>query len=155
MTIFSSNTIWYPVALWAVVRAGGLVNGANPAYTVQEMRDAMKTANTEIVFTMPGDVLERVVRAAEDVGLDPTGRVLVLEGEGERDGVRSVQELIGRWKSSGMTASDVPKSYRIPNGKTNRDVCGFLNFSSGTTGRAKAGEFTNLYGRVNDVAILP
>lgn len=37
ISILASNTVWYPVALWAAVRAGGRVNGASPGYNVEEM----------------------------------------------------------------------------------------------------------------------
>lgn len=37
ISILASNTVWYPVALWAAIRAGGRVNGASPGYNVEEM----------------------------------------------------------------------------------------------------------------------
>jgi len=34
ISILATNTVWYPVALWAAIRAGGRVNGASPGYNV-------------------------------------------------------------------------------------------------------------------------
>ncbi len=43
--LFSPNTVWYPCAMFGVLRAGGVVSGASPAYNVEEMRYALKTAD--------------------------------------------------------------------------------------------------------------
>lgn len=67
VSLFSTNTIWYPVAMWATIRAGGRVNGASPAYNVEEMSHALKTAGTRFLMTLPGS-LDAAVRACEAVG---------------------------------------------------------------------------------------
>ena len=115
--------------MWAVVRAGGRVNGASPAYNVEEMTYALKIAKSTILITLPAS-LEVALAAARNVGI-PRERVFLLEGK--VDGFLSVQDLIERGK--GYTASE---PYRIPRGKTNTNICGYLNFSSGTTGLPKA-----------------
>ena len=53
VSLFSTNTIWFPVAMWAVVRAGGRVNGASPAYMTEEMTHALRTAKSKILITLP------------------------------------------------------------------------------------------------------
>jgi 4-coumarate--CoA ligase len=67
VSLFSTNTIWYPVAMWATVRAGGCVNGASPAYNVEEMSYALKTAGTKFLLTLPGS-LDAAVAACKAVG---------------------------------------------------------------------------------------
>ncbi|KAH8890380.1 4-coumarate-CoA ligase [Thozetella sp. PMI_491] len=129
VSIFSGNTIWYPVALWATVRAGGRLNSASPSYNVDEMTHAMKTAQTKIVFTelfaLP------VTKAAAAAAGIPQTHIFLFDGRAE--GCSSVQDVIAA--AAGLT---VPPHYRIPTGQTNADVCGYLNFSSGTTGLPKA-----------------
>ena len=129
VSLFSTNTIWYPVAMWATVRAGGRINGASPAYNAEEMTHALKTASTKFLFTLPQS-LDVALAAAEAVGL-PRRNVFLLEGS--RDGFTSVNDLI----AAGQQLKAEP-SWSIPSGKTNKDVCGYLNFSSGTTGLPKA-----------------
>lgn len=115
VSLFSTNSIWYPVAMWATVRAGGLVNGASPAYNVEEMAHALKTAGTKFLFTLPGS-LEVALRAAEAVGLSST-RVFLLAGQ--KLGFLSIQDLI----AIGARCK-VPPAWSIPAGKSNKDICG-------------------------------
>ncbi|KIW65025.1 hypothetical protein PV04_07315 [Phialophora macrospora] len=129
VSLFSTNTIWYPVAMWAVIRAGGRVNGASPAYNVEEMTYALKIAKSKILITLPSS-LEVALAAARNAGI-PHERVFLLEGQSQ--GHPSIQNLMER---GARYAPDPP--YRIPRGKTNKEICGYLNFSSGTTGLPKA-----------------
>lgn len=93
------------------------------------MIHALKTADTKILVTLPGSI-KAAVAAAESAGI-PRSHVLLLEGEAP--GFKSIQDLIQQGQS--LSPTDV---YHIPHGKTNKDVCGYLNFSSGTTGYPKA-----------------
>ncbi|EMC94932.1 hypothetical protein BAUCODRAFT_148979 [Baudoinia panamericana UAMH 10762] len=129
VSLFSTNSIWYPVAMWATVRAGGRVNGASSAYNAEEMAFAMKTASTRFLFTLPAS-LDVAVAAADAVGL-PHSNIFLLDGQ--RNGFVSLQNLVAEGQ-----AYFVLPSWQIPPSQTNRDVCGYLNFSSGTTGLPKA-----------------
>jgi 4-coumarate--CoA ligase len=131
VSLFSTNSIWYPVAMWAVVRVGGRINGASPAYNVEEMTYALRTAKSRVLITLPGS-LDVALAAAKEAGI-PRERVFLLEGEEE--GFVSVQDLVHRVERDG--GATVPP-WRIPKGMTNKEVCGYLNFSSGTTGLPKA-----------------
>lgn len=129
VSLFSTNTIWYPVAMWAIVRVGGRVNGASPAYMVEEMTHALKTAKTKILITLP-TALDVAVEAADSAGI-PRSNVLLLEGSAP--GFTSIQNLM-----SLANSLPTPPPWRIPFNKTNAQICGYLNFSSGTTGYPKA-----------------
>ncbi|KAK4897331.1 hypothetical protein LTR27_004851 [Elasticomyces elasticus] len=129
VSLFSTNTIWYPVAMWATVRAGGRVNGASPAYNAEEMAFALKTASTKFLFTLPSS-LDVALAAADAAGL-ARSNVFLLEGT--KPGFTSLTDLVKMGEQ--LTADP---SYCIPAGMTNKAVCGYLNFSSGTTGLPKA-----------------
>lgn len=105
------------------------MNGASPAYNVEEMTFALKTAGTKFVITLPAS-LDPVVEACKAVGI-PKQNIFLLEGE--RKDFKSIQDLMeaGKW----CTPSP---PHQIPPGKTNEEICAFLNFSSGTTGLPKA-----------------
>ncbi|KAI7013802.1 hypothetical protein D0867_04300 [Hortaea werneckii] len=130
VSLFSTNSIWYPVAMWATVRAGGRVNGASPAYNADEMAFALKTAGTKILFTLPHS-LDVAIKAASQANLSQDHIILL---EGNKDGFRNIQDLI----TLGAQTPNPPPCWSIPQNQTNREICGYLNFSSGTTGLPKA-----------------
>lgn len=82
-------------------------------------------------MTVP-DSINAALEAAKSVGIHP-GRVFLLEGEVE--GQTTMKHLLQIGKGYG-THGQSPV-FRVPKGRTN-DICGFLNFSSGTTGLPKA-----------------
>ncbi|KAK5238979.1 hypothetical protein LTR16_012439, partial [Cryomyces antarcticus] len=49
------------------------------------------------------------------------------------EGFTTIKELI----EMGKKEEQIP-AFKVPKGKKNKDVCGFLSFSSGTTGLPKA-----------------
>jgi len=108
------------------------VSGASPAYNVEEMTYALKTANAKFLMTVPSAMVVAAA-AAKNVGI-PKERVFLLEGS--LDGFTTMQQLLEIGRSYGDNGQT--PSFKIPMGKTNKDVCGFLSFSSGTTGLPKA-----------------
>lgn len=93
------------------------------------MVHAMKTASTKILFTLPSS-LDVAVTAAKEAGLSQSN-VLLLEGSAP--GFISLQDLVRH----GLSLESVPH-YSIALPRTNKQICGYLNFSSGTTGFPKA-----------------
>ncbi|KAI0975886.1 acetyl-CoA synthetase-like protein [Xylaria arbuscula] len=132
VSLFSRNTIWYPVMLFAAMRVGGVVSGASPAYNVEEMTYALRTANAKFIATHP-TAIDIAVESAKNAGI-PKEHIFLLEGRLE--GYTSIQELIERGKRYGVN-NQVPYT-KLPRGKKNGDVCALLSFSSGTTGLPKA-----------------
>lgn len=132
VALFSPNTIWYPVAMFATLRVGGVVSGASPAYNVEEMAYALRTGGAKFLMTHPAS-MEVAKKAAAEAGI-PKENLFLLEGKLE--GYKSIQDLIASGEKQGEKGQ--VQSFKIPKGKTNFDVCGFLSFSSGTTGLPKA-----------------
>ncbi|KAL2410800.1 4-coumarate:CoA ligase 1 [Exophiala dermatitidis] len=130
VALFSPNTVWYPCAMFGTLRAGGVVSGASPAYNVEEMSYALKTAEAKFLFTVPGSMAVAAA-AAENAGI-PRDHVFLLEGKLE--GFTTMAELL----AIGKSYSQQIEPFKIPAGKKNKDICGFLSFSSGTTGLPKA-----------------
>lgn len=116
----------------AASRVGAVVSGASPAYNVEEMTYALKTAQARFLFTVEGS-LPVAIEAAEKAGLRKEN-VFLLEGEVK--GYKNMKELLEQGRKYGDEGQVKP--FDIPEGKANSDVCGFLSFSSGTTGLPKA-----------------
>ena len=108
------------------------MSGASPAYNVEEMTYALRTAGAKFLMTAPSS-MQVAIAAAENAGI-PKERVFLLEGQME--GFTTMKQLLDIGKSYG--ARGQIESFKIPPGKKNKDVCGFLSFSSGTTGLPKA-----------------
>ncbi|KAF4554117.1 AMP-binding enzyme-like protein 15 [Elsinoe fawcettii] len=132
VALFSQNSIWYPVAMFGTLRVGGVVSGASPAYNVEEMTYALKTADAKFLMTHPNS-MKVATEAAANAGI-PKQNLFLLEGE--LQGYTTIRELIEMGKSYGD--GNQAATFKIPSGKTNFDICGFLSFSSGTTGLPKA-----------------
>lgn len=132
VALFSPNTIWYPVALLGTLRAGGIVSGASPAYNVEEMTYALKTANAKFLMTIPTS-MDVAATAARNAGI-PKEQIFLLERD--IDGYTTLQQLFEIGRSFGQSGQ--VSSFKVPNGKQSQDICGLLSFSSGTTGLPKA-----------------
>lgn len=109
-----------------------MASGASPAYTVEEMTYALKTASARFIATHPAS-MEVAVQAAKNAGI-PKEHIFLLEGKFED--YTTVQELVEIGKSYGSAGQAV--EFKIPASKKNKDVCALLSFSSGTTGLPKA-----------------
>lgn len=75
--------------------------------------------------------MEVAGESAKAAGI-PKENLFLLEGE--LAGYKTIKELVEEGRQLG---EQVPY-FKIPEGKTNFDICGFLSFSSGTTGLPKA-----------------
>ncbi|KAF1916125.1 4-coumarate-CoA ligase 2 [Ampelomyces quisqualis] len=132
VSLFSQNTVWYPVAMFAGLRVGAKISGASPAYNVEEMTFALQTADAKFLLTTPAS-MKIAAASAKAAGL-PQSNVFLLEGE--LPGYTTVQDLIRMGEVYGE-GNQTP-AFKLQPGQRNQDVCGFLSFSSGTTGLPKA-----------------
>jgi 4-coumarate--CoA ligase len=132
VALFAPNTIWYPVAMFAVNRVAGIISGASPAYNVEEMTYALKTGKAKYIFTVPSS-MNVAAAAAMNAGI-PKEKVFLLEGEMEGfTSMKSLLEIGRRFGDHGQV-----EEYKFKRNERNGDLCGFLSFSSGTTGLPKA-----------------
>jgi len=117
VSLFSPNTIWYPVAMHGVSRVGGIISGASPAYNVEEMTYALKKSNAKYLITVPGS-MDIAEAAAKNAGI-PKQNVFLLDGN--MAGFKTVEDLIEVGKSYGEDGQ--VKSFNIPRSKKRRCLC--------------------------------
>jgi len=96
------------------------------------MAYALKTADAKFLMTTPAS-MEVAAGAARKAGLSQVNLLLL---EGKLNGYSTVHDLIAIGKSYGEHRQT--PAFKLPPGKKNKDICGFLSFSSGTTGLPKA-----------------
>lgn len=137
VSICSPNSIMFPVAMFGVMRAGGIAALSSPAYGVDEMVHVLKTVNARFVICSASS-LDVVQKAATELNIAPE-RIFVLDGH--VDGFSNLGALVASGKRFGDSAQ--VEGFRIPTDKRNSEVCALLCFSSGTTGLPKAVSSTN------------
>ena len=96
------------------------------------MTFALRTAQAKVLMTAASS-LPVAIPAAKNAGISQD-RIILLEGR--KDGFTSIQDLVVLGGSFGPSGQIQP--FKIPPGQTNKDICGFLSFSRGTTGLPKA-----------------
>ncbi|KAN0087717.1 hypothetical protein V8E55_006338 [Tylopilus felleus] len=130
VVLFSPNHVDYPSAMWATHRLGGIVSGANPGYTADELLHQIQTTNASLIITHPVS-LSTALAAAHRAGIPDTRIVVFDEVPG---GVHiSVEALI----QEGLRLDRSFVERKLKPGEAKSKIA-FLNFSSGTTGKPKA-----------------
>lgn len=99
----------------ATLRVGGKVSGASPAYNVEEMTYALKTADAKFLMTHPNS-MDVAVQAAKNAGI-PNENLFLLEGGVA--GHTTIKELI----EMGRKEKEQVPYFTIPEDKTNFDIC--------------------------------
>lgn len=131
IAIYSKNSICFPIAALAAVRVGAIAYGASPDYNVEEFAYTLSLSKAKFVFAGP-EIIENAYAAAAEAGI-PKQNVFLLDGV--KPEMATTWTLVDKGKALGKQAQ-VP-ALKLPSGKKNRDVCGYLGFTSGTSGRSK------------------
>jgi acyl-CoA synthetase (AMP-forming)/AMP-acid ligase II len=104
----------------------------SPDYNVDELSYSLRVSKARFIIASP-ETANTARAAAAKSGIAEKNVILM---DGARGGMLSVQKLLQEGEARGDLAQS--KAYQIPKGKTNRDICSYLCFSSGTTGHPKA-----------------
>ncbi|KAI0667878.1 acetyl-CoA synthetase-like protein [Trametes maxima] len=128
--IFGPNHIDYPIVIWATHRLGGIVTGANPAYTADELVYQICTAKATVLFAHPDSLLV-ALEAAHIAGI-PESRIALFDYAPGSTHI-TVHDLV----KEGLTQPQGYVEERLKTGE-GKEKLALLFFSSGTTGRPKA-----------------
>ncbi|KAL2827625.1 hypothetical protein BDW59DRAFT_179103 [Aspergillus cavernicola] len=138
---FSGNDIFFPVVFIGIIMAGGVFSGANPTYVARELAYQLQDSGS-VYLICAEDSLDTGVEAANIAGLGQD-KVFVFnnalfDGRGEgRMGCRYWGELIA------SVAEGAGFAWEDLNTPEKSSTTLALNYSSGTTGRAKGVEISH------------
>ncbi|KIM38392.1 hypothetical protein M413DRAFT_245572 [Hebeloma cylindrosporum] len=133
--LFSRNHVDYPVAIWAVHTLGGVISGANPDFTENELLYQLQETKASVIITRP-ESLPVALKAAHAAGLS-SGRIILFDEKGISGEVRQNHETVGSVLEFGLRNKTAYRERILAPGE-GRTKLAFLSFSSGTTGRPKA-----------------
>ncbi|THY18542.1 acetyl-CoA synthetase-like protein [Aureobasidium pullulans] len=132
--IHTFNFIHYPILVQAIIGAGGVFVGTNPAYTPTELHHAFKTSLARFVITEP-ELLQNIRQPADTIGISGERIFLTTDADTDaQDGIRSWRTLLEHGQEDWSQFDDEEKS------KTTNAM---LLFSSGTTGLPKATQISH------------
>ncbi|PYH98001.1 AMP-binding enzyme [Aspergillus ellipticus CBS 707.79] len=132
--IHSFNDIYYTMLVLAVVGAGGIFTGSNPAYTTMELSHHFRASETRFIITEP-EYLGPVAAAAKEVKI-PESRIRVFDVLD--------QEVPAGWVSWKAFFDHGEEDWvRFDDEDVARTTTAARLFSSGTTGLPKATAVTH------------
>jgi long-chain acyl-CoA synthetase len=146
------NVLQYPVALFAVLRAGCTVVNCNPLYTVRELEYQLADSGASAIV-----VLENFASVVEHALPGTRVRHVVVTGLGDMLGlfrgalvnaaVRHVKRLVPPWRIKGATSWSLARAQGrragfVPVAVAPGDIA-FLQYTGGTTGVAKGAMLTH------------
>jgi long-chain acyl-CoA synthetase len=150
--IMLPNSLQYPVAMFGILKAGGVVVNFNPLYTVDEVAHQIKDSGAKIMLVMANfaNVLAEARKrvSLEHVIVTQLGDLLPWpKGPIVNFVVNKVKKLIKAWDIPGY----IPFKKALNTGKrlkfdavevTHEDIA-FLQYTGGTTGVAKGAMLTH------------
>ncbi len=140
------NTLQYPVAMMAVLRAGYVVVNVNPLYTPRELEHQLKDSGAEAIVILENfaSTLQAVVAktAVKHVVVASLGEMLGgLKGTIVNFAVRRVKKLVPAWSLPGhikfAAALRTGRAGTFKPAEVSADDVAFLQYTGGTTGVSK------------------
>lgn len=134
--LYSGNNIYFPIVFIGVIMAGGVFTGANPTYVAREVAYQLENSGAKFFFANRGS-LDNALEAAKEAGLSKEN-IFVFDADTQGqgiDGMRHWSDLIESESVGSKFRWDECKRQ----GESEKIIA--LNYSSGTTGRAKGVSF--------------
>lgn len=146
------NLLQYPVVLFGVLKAGGVVVNTNPLYTAREMKHQFKDSQAKVLIVLANfaHLVEEVLdeTSIETVVVTELGDMLgLLKGSLVNAVVKHFKKMVPKYnlpKSWTFNkATQAGRSYRLSRTEMNLDDLAFLQYTGGTTGVAKGAMLTH------------
>lgn len=152
--LYATNSIYFPVALWAIHRLGATISPANPAFLAKELSFQLEASSSTLLFVSEdAESIRNGFEAAQLAGISRNQIVIIQEPKSvlkysENNYGRIQRKTQGAWTLAGLIEEgrDILKAqgekaltssrHKLRPGEAKKKVA-FLSFSSGTTGLPK------------------
>jgi long-chain acyl-CoA synthetase len=152
VALMMPNCLQYPIAMFAVLRAGFTVVNVNPLYTARELEHQLRDAGCEAIV-----IMENFAHTLEEVMARTSVRHVVVTGLGDMLGfpksllvnlvVRHVKKMVPAWNLPGYVGFRDALGRGAAHGlmpvAMNHDDLAYLQYTGGTTGVAKGAMLTH------------
>ena len=152
VALMMPNCLQYPVAMFAVLRAGFTVVNVNPLYTARELEHQLRDSGCEAVV-----IMENFAHTLAEVMGRTSVRHIVVTGLGDMLGfpksllvnlvVRHVKKMVPPWSLPGHVgfrdALDKGAAHGLAPVTMTHDDLAYLQYTGGTTGVAKGAMLTH------------
>lgn len=146
VAIMMPNLIQYPIALFGILRAGGVVVNVNPLYTPRELEHQLVDANAQAIV-----IVENTCATLQQVLPKTAIRQVITTQIGDMAGfvksaiintmVKRVKKMVPKWHIPGSTTFNsvltLGSQNRLVSVKMNHHSRAFLQYTGGTTGPSK------------------
>ncbi|MCV2218043.1 long-chain-fatty-acid--CoA ligase [Thauera sp. Sel9] len=152
VALMMPNLLQYPVALFGTLRAGYTVVNVNPLYTARELEHQLQDAGADAIV-----IVENFAHTLEQVRAKVAVKHVVVTSLGEMLGfpksmlvdfvVRRVKKMVPPWRLDGAVRfSDALAKggrHRLQTVELGHEDIAFLQYTGGTTGKAKGAILTH------------
>ncbi|TFK68434.1 phenylacetyl-CoA ligase [Pluteus cervinus] len=136
--LFSRNHVDYPIAIWAVHTLGGVISGANPDFSSNELLYQIEATKARLLIVHP-EALETALSAAREANI-PLNRIITFNRTGTHSNTSPEASQFATIDEVVEQGQRIPigfKEHKLGKGEAKTKLA-FLSFSSGTTGKPKA-----------------
>ncbi|KAJ0422244.1 hypothetical protein BJY00DRAFT_322706 [Aspergillus carlsbadensis] len=150
--LYSHNSLFFPVLLWAVLAGRFVFTAAAPSASVTELEYQLRDSDAKLLLAGP-DQIAIALDAAARVGLRKEQVYLFCNPDDVHQGARHpIQPWTNFWRSSAEANSWTWK--RIVTLQEAQETTAIINYSSGTTGLPKGVEISHYNAVANSTQLL-